>query len=123
MTNVPLIPDALGLRASAYYDHEGGYIDSVYDGQRNYNDYSTSGGRLKGLWKIDDYTNVRVNVLYQKLVSEGRPQVFMPGDPPVTAASGPAEPFNVTRDYQTVKFVPDPFDDKLPVSTVRSEWA
>lgn len=113
MTNVPLIPDTLGLRASAYYDHEGGYIDNVYNGAKDYNDYSTSGGRLKGLWKIDDQSNVRVNVLYQKLVAEGRPQMFMPGDPAVTAAMGPAESFSVTRDYQTVKFVPDPFDDKF----------
>jgi len=113
MVNVPLMDGQLGLRASAYYDHEGGFIDNVYVGQTHYNDYSTSGGRLKGLWKPGDKTNVRVTVLYQKLVSEGRPQMFMPGDPVVTAMNGPTETFGVTRDYQTVKFVPDPFDDRF----------
>ena len=118
MANVPLIADAVGLRASAYYDHEGGYIDNVYDGARNYNDYSTSGGRVKGLWKVDDQTNVRVNVLYQKLVADGRPQMFSPGDSAVTAASGPTESFSVTRDFQTVQFVPDPFDDKFVLANL-----
>ncbi|HVW69891.1 MAG TPA: TonB-dependent receptor [Steroidobacteraceae bacterium] len=113
MANVPLVEGQLGLRASAYYDHEGGYINNVYNGQTNYNDYSTSGGRLKGLWKPDDLTNVHLSVLYQKLVAEGRPQMFMPGDPAVTAVQGPTESFSVARDYETVKFVPDPFDDKF----------
>ena len=119
--NAPIVNGTFGLRASAYYDHEGGYIDNVYNGVNNYNDYSESGGRLKGLWKLDDNTTVRASVLYQKLVSEGRPQMFMPGDPAVTAAAGPTESFAVTRDYETVKFVPDPFDDRMLLANVLVE--
>ena len=121
MLNAPLLADVLGLRATAYYSHEGGYVDNVYDGERNYNDYSTSGGRLKGLWNIDNDTRVRMTVVYQKLTADGRPQMFEPGDPAVTAFAGPSESFQVTRNYQVVKFAGDPFDDKFVLANLLAE--
>jgi iron complex outermembrane recepter protein len=121
MVNVPLISDTLGFRASAYYDHEGGYIDNVYTGQSNYNDYSTSGGRIKGRWKPGDNTDVHLSLLFQKLEADGRPQMFRPGDPAVTALAGPSEHFSVTGDYETVKFLPDPFDDRFALSNLLVE--
>jgi outer membrane receptor protein involved in Fe transport len=122
MINAPVVNDVLGLRASAYYDHDGGYIRNVYDGNGDYNDYSTRGARLKGLWKVTDRLDVRASLLYQKLTSDGRPQVFMPGDPAVTALAAPGETFNVTGDYQTVKFTRDSFDDRFMLANLLAEY-
>ena len=121
MVNLP-ITDAIGVRASGYYDHEGGYIDNVYNGNTDINGYSTEGGRLKGLWKVNDQANVRLSVLYQKLTADGRPQMFMPGDPAVTAASGPTEHFAVTRDYQTANFLNQPFDDHFTLANLLADY-
>jgi outer membrane receptor protein involved in Fe transport len=122
MVNLPLT-DAIGFRASGYYDHEGGYIDNAYNGSTDINSYSTEGGRLKGLWKVNDQANVRLSVLYQKLTSDGRPQMFMPGDPAVTAAAGPTENYAVTRDYQTVNFLNQPFDDHFTMANLLADYA
>ncbi|MDB6008597.1 MAG: TonB-dependent receptor [Gammaproteobacteria bacterium] len=122
MINAPVVTDVLGLRASAYYDHEGGYITNEYDGRGDYNDYSTRGARLKGLWKATDKLDVRASFLYQKLTSGGRPQMFMPGDPAVTALAAPGETFGVTGDYQTVKFTPDSFDDQFALANLLAEY-
>ena len=121
MVNLP-VTDAIGFRASGYYGHEGGYIDNVYNGSTDINSYSTEGGRLKGLWKVNDQANVRLSVLYQKLTADGRPQMFMPGDPAVTAAAGPTENFAVTRDYQTVNFVNQPFDDHFTMANLLADY-
>jgi iron complex outermembrane receptor protein len=124
MINAPLIDDVLGIRASAFYDHQGGYIKNVYTGQSDYNGYSTSGGRIKALWKINDSLDVRANVIYQHLIADGRPQVFLPGDPTVTAFNAPTEHFgSVVGQYQTVKFLPDPFDDTFTLANLLVEYS
>src|SRR5216684_4750787 len=64
LINAPLIDDVLGIRASAYYDHQGGFLTNVLTGQSDYNSYTTSGGRLKGLWRVNDQFDVRANVIY-----------------------------------------------------------
>jgi iron complex outermembrane recepter protein len=122
MINTPVIPDALGVRGSAYYDHEGGFITNTLNGKGGYNSYSTSGGRIKGLWRVNDKLNVRASVLYQKLEADGRPQMFQPGDPAVTAFAAPGEKFNVTNDYQTVKFTPDPFNDQFVLANLLADY-
>lgn len=125
--NVPIIDDVLGVRASAYYDHGGGYIKNVYDDRSDYNDYNKSGGRLKAQWDATDSLVVKASVLYQKLDASGRPQMFMPGDSAVTAFSpgvpvaAPGENLLITGDYQTAKFTPDPFTDKLALTNVLVE--
>jgi outer membrane receptor protein involved in Fe transport len=121
MVNSPVIDGTLGVRATAYYNREGGFIDNLL-GKSDSNEYSTSGGRLKALWQPTDQLTVHASLIYQKLTSDGRPQMFAPGDPMVAAAAAPGESFAVTRDYQTVKFVPDPFDDHFTLANALAEY-
>ena len=44
--NMPLIRGVLGLRAVAYYDNQGGYVDNVRLGKNDINWAHTTGGRL-----------------------------------------------------------------------------
>jgi iron complex outermembrane recepter protein len=134
MINAP-VTDQAGLRGTVYYDHEGGFITNKYtysgsagapafSGQSNYNDYSTWGARLKGLWQISDQLSVRATVLDQRLVAHGRPQMFGPGNPAVDPPgfAAPGESFAINGNYQTVKFGPDPFDDQFFMSSVLVEY-
>jgi outer membrane receptor protein involved in Fe transport len=129
MVNVP-VTDMFGVRATAYYTHEGGYIQNVYPGGKSdYNDYSTRGGRIKGLWRINDQLEIKTSVIYQKLTSDGRPQMFTPGDAAIIPRSrtgaplvAPGEAFSLTGPYQVVKFAPDPFDDQFTLSNMLIEY-
>ena len=123
LVNAPLIDDVLGIRISAFSDHNGGYVKNLYDGRDNYNTYNTNGGRLKALWKLNDQFDVRASVIYQHLHADGRPQVFSPSDgAAVNAFDHPGEQFTLTNQYQTVKFTPDPFDDEFTLSNLLAEY-
>src|SRR5258708_7067680 len=122
LINVPLIDDILGVRASAFYDHQGGFITNALTGQSDINGYTTSGARIKALWKVSEQFDVRTNVIYQHLIADGRPQVFRPGDPAVAAIAAPGEQINLTGTHGTAKFTPDPFDDKFILANVMAEY-
>ncbi len=113
MMNVPLLDDVVGVRASAFYDHDGGYINNVYDGRKNYNAYRKAGGALKGRWDVNDQFNLRASFIYQELNADGRPQAFSPlDDAAVNAVNLPGQNFTIGSHYETLKFTPDPFHDK-----------
>ena len=136
MVNVPL-GHTLGLRAVAYYNRDGGYIKNLYgQGDSDINTYSTAGARLEGLLKPTDTFDVKGSFIYQRLAEDGRPQMLVPGNPlntPTEPAAGstPAYPligpgetasmFDVNRDYQVVKFGPDPFHDSFALSNLLIE--
>ncbi|SDE09930.1 TonB-dependent receptor domain-containing protein [Kordiimonas lacus] len=46
IVNVPLVEDQMAIRAAAYFEHEGGYIDDLRLGLDNVNQADTYGGRL-----------------------------------------------------------------------------
>ena len=136
MLNVP-IGETLGLRAVAYYDQDGGYIKDVYSLAGPYsNAYSTTGARLKGLWKPSDNLDVKASFIYQRLAEDGRPQMFVPGNPlntptepaaggtPAYTLIGPGETpsmFDVNQNDEVVKFGADPFHDALALSNLLIE--
>ena len=122
MINAPLIDDVLGIRASAFYDHEGGFIKNVYTDTNDSNPYHSEGGRLKGLWKVNDAFDIHASVIYQNLDAAGRPQVFAPGNPAITQYIAPGENFAVTGPYQIVKFLPDPFTDRFTLSSLIADY-
>lgn len=115
MVNVP-VTDNFALRATGYYTHDAGFIDNVLTGQKNYNSDNIYGGRLAAKWQATDRLTVKANVLFQKLESNGRPSEFLPGDPAVSAIAAPGEHTTITGPRQVVKFVPDPFNDRLLIA-------
>jgi len=46
MVNIPLVDDKLALRAVAFDQDRGGYVDNIFLGQKNINEEQTSGGRV-----------------------------------------------------------------------------
>lgn len=67
--NLPLVRDTLGLRASAYAEHDGGWIDDVGRGESNVNSVSRSGGRLNLRWKPDADWAIDISLVAQTLKS------------------------------------------------------
>ncbi|MBT2246754.1 TonB-dependent receptor [Sphingobium sp. BHU LFT2] len=67
--NLPIVNDSLGVRASAYADYEGGWIDDAGQGRTNVNSSHRVGGRLNLRWKPDDDWIVDLSLVAQKLES------------------------------------------------------
>lgn len=57
--NAPVVSQQLGLRISAVYDDDGGWINQPALGRRNINDDRLLNVRTKVLWKPTDSTDVR----------------------------------------------------------------
>lgn len=112
MVNIP-VSDTFAVRATGYYTRNAGFIDNVVSGQKNYNSDKVYGGRIGAKWQPTDRLTARVNFLYQKLDSNGRPAEFAVGDPAVSAVAAPGEYTTITNKRQVVKFVDDPFKDRI----------
>lgn len=69
----PLIDGVLGLRASAFYTVDPGYIDNVTTGRNNINQSTSWGGRLALRLKAGESTEIRFSTLYQKRNNDGNP--------------------------------------------------
>jgi len=67
--NLPIVEDSLGVRATAYADHEGGWIDDTGQGRTNVNNSHRIGGRLNLRWKPDGAWTVDLSLVAQKLRS------------------------------------------------------
>lgn len=65
MINAPLMPGRLGIRAVAYDDRAGGWIDNVTTGKRNVNADRARGGRFEIAAQPSDRWSLRWTTLYQ----------------------------------------------------------
>lgn len=77
--NVPL-GDSVALRASAFTNHEAGYIDNPVRNIDGINELETNGGRLTLLWQPSDALSVKLGALYQKQEYDGLGVVHGGGD-------------------------------------------
>jgi len=85
--NIP-ITDNLAVRATGYYTKEGGYVDNVLGltlmaaaqgGKRNnanvvekdWNDYSTAGGRIAARWTINPEWEATLSLIQQSSAADG----------------------------------------------------
>lgn len=135
--NLPL-GDTFALRASAYSAYKGGYIDNIYPAQgvdEDYNDENVLGGRIKALWEINDNWTLRGSLIFHETHANGRPDEQRINDPiagiglqsirnNTTSASIllPGETlsqFNVTKELQVSKIVPETFDDEMTVASIQ----
>ena len=64
--NVPLIEDALAIRASYSRNNLPGFIDNTINGKKDINDGSQTSGRIAMLWKVDDFS-VNVAAMRQSI--------------------------------------------------------
>ncbi|MEO1027930.1 MAG: TonB-dependent receptor [Pseudomonadota bacterium] len=52
VVNLPIVANRLALRASAYFDHESGYIDNPQLSANNINETTIAGGRILSDWSV-----------------------------------------------------------------------
>lgn len=64
MLNVPVLPDSLGVRVSAFDKKIPGYITEAHSGARDVNDQRQDGARLAALWLPLASLSVKLNVLW-----------------------------------------------------------
>lgn len=98
VTNVPVIPGELAIRASAYYNRNGGFVDNVTLGQKDVNRSATYGGRFDALLAPTAKLRVRLTGFLQNISRDGDATVDyrMDGTPrygPLDQSRLVAEPF------------------------------
>jgi outer membrane receptor protein involved in Fe transport len=65
MINIPLVEDKLALRAVAFGQDRGGYVDNVFLGQKNINGEKASGGRLLLRYQPNSQFTLDLSAFYQ----------------------------------------------------------
>ena len=100
--NIP-VSDKIAIRAGAYTNQKGGYIDNVAVGfeEEDYNQEDTVGGRIQAAYYGDKLT-VHTNFMYNKLDAEGRPDEYLP-------TQGDARVATITDELQTIKAIDDTY--------------
>ena len=80
--NIP-ITDNLAVRATGYYSQEGGYVDNVLGAtlrgdrdnadvvEKDWNDYSTTGGRVAARWTINPQWEATLSLIAQNSTADG----------------------------------------------------
>nr|WP_053000049.1 TonB-dependent receptor [Sphingomonas sp. Y57] len=65
MVNVPLVEDLLAARAVLYRRHSDGYVDNVFLGRKNVNDYTIEGGRLALRYTPTENFTIDATAMYE----------------------------------------------------------
>ena len=68
--NIP-VNDTTALRASAFRQVDGGYIDNIQTGQQGINRRVSEGSRLAMLWKASEVLSLKVSALLQHQTRDG----------------------------------------------------
>jgi outer membrane receptor protein involved in Fe transport len=81
--NIPLVKDVFGLRAVAYYQHDGGFINlaprndapTPFPVRKDVNDDDARGVQLSGLWSLmGGNLTITPRFMYEKVERDGRTQ-------------------------------------------------
>jgi len=89
--NVP-VTNTTALRASAFRNVDGGYIDNIQTGEQGVNRRTSDGGRLSVLWKPSDVISLKLSALVQDSRMDG----------PSQAVTGPIAPVPGVPSYPQV---------------------
>lgn len=68
--NIPLVSERLGVRASAFFREDPGYVDDLQKGQEDTNVAHVSGGHLSASWQPADAFSLKLSALLQRRHSE-----------------------------------------------------
>jgi iron complex outermembrane receptor protein len=101
--NIPIIDDAVALRASAFYRRDPGFVDNAYNGSTNVNWTQVEGMHLAILYKISDDLQTTLSGLVQHTYSPNPNEVYL--DPqtlrPTLGAREFTDPERQTNAYDT----------------------
>lgn len=75
--NVPVVPDTIGIRASAFYRKDPGYVDNAYYGQKGVNSARVKGSRISLRVKFSDALETTLSGFLQNIDSDGQNLVYL----------------------------------------------
>jgi iron complex outermembrane recepter protein len=104
MVNIPIIKDEFAVRAVAYEQHDGGYIDNTYLHQNNVNTSDTQGGRLLARFQPNEDLTIDGSIIYQRSYGQ---------DPKWTEGAGA---YDSTAQSQL------PYDDHIAIYNLTARW-
>jgi outer membrane receptor protein involved in Fe transport len=76
MINLPIVNDKLAVRATAYYDRRGGFIDEAYLNVKDSDKVDVKGGRAALSWQPGVNTKVTLTGWYQKTEAGAASELF-----------------------------------------------
>ncbi len=122
MFNAPLVEGVAGLRAVAWYQKDGGFVDNPRLGIKDINDEETYGGRLHFAVEPTDNLKFLATGTYQSVESGGSNRFTPEG---VLGAGVPGEPGLepiLGGDYVNTEFTRNPWDEELYILSGLAEW-
>jgi len=72
--NLPIVDDTFAVRASAYYNSNGGYLDNVTTGEKNLNNGSAKGLKFSARYEPNDQLTADFTVMIHDYSDNGRPE-------------------------------------------------
>lgn len=69
--STPIVEDVLGVRASAFYRRDAGFIDNPVNGKNDVNRSEAWGLRASALYKPNDQLTIKLAAVYQKTRAKG----------------------------------------------------
>jgi outer membrane receptor protein involved in Fe transport len=79
MLNLPVVPEVLAVRISAYDSHTPGYIDNAYNGARDVNPVSQTGERIALLWRPATSLSIEVTGFWPRIHADSEADVSSTG--------------------------------------------
>jgi outer membrane receptor protein involved in Fe transport len=98
LINAPVVEDQFAIRASAYYNDFGGYLDNILTGEDDINDGTSKGVKLAARWMINEDFTADFTYFYHDYSDNGRPEDL------------DATPY-LTRNYPSF----DGYDDEMSI--------
>jgi len=74
LINAPVVEDKFGVRASAYYNDFGGYLDNILTGEKDINDGTSKGAKVSARGLIGENFIVDFSYFYYDYSDNGRPE-------------------------------------------------
>jgi outer membrane receptor protein involved in Fe transport len=98
LINAPVVEEKFAIRASAYYNDFGGYLDNILTGEKDINDGTSKGAKISARGLIGENFTVDFSFFYHDYSDNGRPE------------DGDATPF-LSRNYPSF----DGYDDEMSI--------
>ena len=98
LINAPVVEDQFAIRASAYYNDFGGYLDNILTREDDINDGTSKGVKLAARWMINEDFTADFTYFYHDYSDNGRPEDL------------DATPY-LTRNYPSF----DGYDDEMSI--------
>lgn len=122
----PIVEDKIGFRASAYWDHKGGYVDKYNFNtgsliKKNANYDNTYSGRLAFILKPTERLEITPSIFVQHLYSNDVPKISVP-TVLNTIAGMPSAPIPVNQGYGNFTTEPNIGKDDFQIASLNIHY-